>query len=178
MSRKLSDLTSEFAQQAKDLINECNSLGVEMRPYFTLRTPQEQAALWRQSRSTEQIQSKLAALRDGGADYLASCIEQVGPQHGRHVTNAIPGYSWHQWGEAMDCFWLVNGKAEWSDRTKVNDVNGYRLYAETANRLGITAGGLWRSFKDWPHVQSRAESHPGKIYTLSDIDAAMRERFG
>src|SRR6185369_14731386 len=102
-----------------------------------------------------EIALKIASLRDQGAPFLAHCLESVGPQSGDPVTNAIPGLSWHQWGEAMDCVWIVDGAAEWSTTRKVNGVNGYRAYANEAVRLGLTAGGFFRSLKDWPHVQLR-----------------------
>ena len=93
------------------------------------------------------------------------------------MTNAIPGLSWHQWGEAVDCFWLLDNKAEWSTRKQVNGVNGYANYAATASAMGLNAGGFWSSLKDWPHVQLRKESHPGKIYSLQEINNEMEKHF-
>ena len=119
MAADLSALVAQFHEQVDQLLNSCRARGIEMRPYSTLRTPFDQARLWRQSRSIEEIRDKIADLRASGASFLAHCLESVGPQHGEPVTNAIPGFSWHQWGEAVDCFWLVNGKAEWSQRRSI-----------------------------------------------------------
>jgi hypothetical protein len=177
MSRDLNDLVPEFRSQVVELLSVCGQSGYTMRPFFTLRTPFEQGILWRQSRSTQQVQQKITELQDSGADFLAHCIESVGPQNGRHVTNAVPGYSWHQWGEAVDCYWLLDGSAEWSTRKKVGGVNGYTNYAEKAESLGLTAGGHWTSFKDWPHVQMRTESNPGSIFSLQEINRQMADRF-
>lgn len=178
MAADLQPLVAEFRAKVEDLVANCRQHGGEMRPYCALRTPFEQAKLWRQSRALEEIRDKIASLKAAGADFLAHCIESVGPQNGGHVTNAPPGLSWHQWGEAVDCMWIVGGQAEWSTTKKVNGVNGYRLYAEEARKLGLSAGGLWTSFKDWPHVQLRAAGSPEKIMPLKDIDAEMRRRFG
>jgi len=82
-------------------------------PLFTIRTPEQQARRWRQSRTSEEIGEKVNWLRAQGAPYLASVIEDVGPQFGPKVTNAIPGLCWHQWGEAIDCFWNIEDRAEW-----------------------------------------------------------------
>ena len=98
-------------------------------------------------------------------------------QSGRHVTDAIPGLSWHQWGEAFDSFWVVDGEAEWSTTREINGLNGYRVYAVEAERLGLTAGGHWTNFKDWPHVQLRSASSPKSVFTIQEIDREMRERF-
>lgn len=176
-SRDMKDLVLDFRARVQNLLNACRARGVEMRPYTTLRDPFEQARLWRQSRTREQINRKVAQLREVGADFLAHCLESVGPQNGRHVTDAPPGLSWHQWGEAVDCFWVVEGQAEWSPERKVNGSNGYHVYAEEARRLGLTAGGHWSNFKDWPHVQLRAANNPQEVLSLQQIDEAMREGF-
>lgn len=174
----MNDLIPELRRKVEELLEKCALRGVEMRPYYTLRVPFEQAKLWRQSRTTEEVRGKINEFKAAGADFLAFCFESVGPQNGRHVTNAPPGFSWHQWGEAVDCFWVVNGEAEWSAAKKVNDVNGYKVYAEEAVNLGLEAGGYWRSLKDWPHVQLRPESNPGRLFTLMEINDEMKRRFG
>jgi peptidoglycan LD-endopeptidase CwlK len=177
-TRDLNLLVDEFRRKVIALLDRCTARGATMRPYFTLRSPFEQARLWRQSRSREQIEAKIAELRSKSAPFLADCIERVGPQHGDPVTNAVPGLSWHQWGEAADCFWLVDGEAEWSPRKEINGLNGYQVYAEEAQAAGLTAGGLWPSFKDWPHVQLRSSSSPLQVMSLTEIDTRMKERFG
>jgi len=178
MAVDLHSLVPEFQGKVQDLIAACAARQVVMRPYNAVRTPAEQAVLWRQSRSKEEIDQGIQKLRLAGAPFLADCIEQAGPQHGDPVTNAMPGLSWHQWAEAVDCVWVVGDKAEWSTAKKVDGVNGYRVYAEEAVRLGLTAGGNWTSFKDWPHVQLRAQASPDKGMSLAEIDAEMRRRFG
>jgi hypothetical protein len=64
--------------------------------------------------------------------FLAQCIERVGKQFGEHVTNAIPGLSWHQWGEAADSAWVVDNEVVWSIEETVNGLNGYMVYADEA----------------------------------------------
>ena len=177
-SRNIDDLIAELRPIARTLITNCRARGIEMRPYETLRSPTEQGILWRQSRTREQVRAKVAELRDQGAEFLASCIESVGPRSGRHVTDAPPGLSWHQWGEAFDSFWVINGDAEWSTTRTVNGLNGYHVYADEIERLDLTAGGHWPNFKDWPHAQLRSETSPLRVFTLTEINRVMRERFG
>lgn len=179
MAVALDGLDNNFRQQMENLLHQLIGIGVEMRPYFGLRTPLEQAKLWRQSRSTEEIDSGIARLRNGGANFLADVLRDAGPQHGPHVTNALPGLSWHQWGEAVDCFWAVNGVAEWSATKIVDGINGYKVYAQRAKLMGLEAGGFWNSIKDWPHVQLRPEPSPTVAgLTLAEIDEEMRARYG
>ena len=178
MAADLNLLKPEFKAKVDELLQKCNAKGIIMRPNEGLRDPFTQAKYWRQSRSSQQIAAKIADLKAQGAPFLAFCIESVGPQHGDPVTNAIPGLGWHQWGEALDCFWVVDGEAEWSVKRKVNGQNGFQVYAQIADQIGLTAGGLWTSLKDWPHVQLRKAANPLGQFTLPQIDAAMKSQFG
>jgi len=178
VSRDLEDLKPKMLKTSKSLLSRCKKSGYVMRPYSTLRDPFQQARFWRQSRSIEEINKKIEFFSKNEALFLAHCLESVGPQYGDHVTNAAPGYSWHQWGEALDCFWLVDKKAEWSSQKKINGVNGYRNYSKLAQELGLTSGGLWRDLKDWPHVQLRSATSPAKELTPSEIAAEMENDFG
>ena len=178
MAADLELIAPELKDKVEQLIASCAARGLVMRPSAGLRDPFEQGRLWRQSRAIEEIQAAVQRLQQAGAAFLAHCIESVGPQHGDPVTNALPGYSWHQWGEAVDCFWLLDGKAEWSTTKKVDGLNGYRVYADQAETLGLVAGGHWPRFKDWPHVQLRPDSSPVGTLTALKINAVMEERFG
>jgi hypothetical protein len=177
MAADLNLLVTDFKGITEELLHRCSENGIEMRPTEGLRTPFTQAIYWRQSRTREEIQKKVAQLKKNRAHFLADCIESVGPRNGPHITNCIPGYSWHQWGEAVDCMWVVNNRAEWSLRKKINGMNGYSTYALIAKQLGLDAGMLWRRFKDAPHVQLRPAADPSKLYSLREIDQAMEQRF-
>jgi Fungal chitosanase of glycosyl hydrolase group 75/D-alanyl-D-alanine carboxypeptidase len=179
MAARLTDLVPSFREKIGQLLQKCSTKGVTMVPSEAVRSPHQQAIYWRQSRSTSEINSAIAMLRNEGAPYLADVLEGVGPHHGDEVTKVLPGNSWHQWGEAIDCFWEVDGQAEWSTTKKINGINGFQLYAEEAKGLGLDPGLLWRSFKDAPHVQLRSTANPrASGLNWSAIDAAMRERFG
>ncbi|WP_024279069.1 glycoside hydrolase family 75 protein [Xanthobacter sp. 126] len=178
MSTKINDLVEPFREPVAQLLANCEARGIRMVPTETLRTPWQQAIYWRQSRSIVEIRAAVAQLRAEGAPFLAEVIEAVGPRNGDEVTRALPGNSWHQWGEAIDCFWEVDGKAEWSTVKKVNGLNGYSVYADEAAKLGLDAGLKWSSFKDAPHVQMRSVANPKSSgLTWAQIDATMRERF-
>jgi peptidoglycan L-alanyl-D-glutamate endopeptidase CwlK len=182
MSRDLSVLTPELRAGVDAALASCRALGIEMRPYETLRDPWTQARYWRQSRSIETIEATIGDLERQGASFLAHVLRSVGPQSGEHVTDALPGASWHQWGEAVDCFWVLNNEAEWSTRKAValsdgRVKNGYHVYAEESAGQGLTSGGLWNDVKDWVHVQKRPKSVL-EYYSWPQIDQEMRQRFG
>jgi hypothetical protein len=179
MAISINDLTPEFRPKVIDLLQNCLARKIQMVPYQSVRAPAQQAKYWRQSRSIAEINQAIAMLRSEGAPHLAEVMESVGPQNGDEVTRVLPGNSWHQWAEAVDCFWEVEGKAEWSTTKKINGANGYHVYAEEAKKLGLTAGLLWPRFKDAPHVQLRKDDNPRSSgLSWPDIDQAMQDRFG
>jgi hypothetical protein len=172
-SRKLQDLVPEFRKLAEKLIQNCAARGVIMRPFFTLRGPAVQGKLWCQSRSAEQIRVEIQNLKSQKAKYLASFLNPKFGSMGRWASNAIPGLSWHQWGEAIDCY--VEGPNQEAIWTPSH--SGYKIYAEEAVKLGLEAGALWRS-RDAVHVQLRKDASPLKTgLTLVQIDAEMAKRF-
>lgn len=177
MSHILNSLLPDFKEKIEIVLGNCLNRGVEMRPNEGLRDPLKQARYWRQSRTTEEIRTKILQLRNKDSNFLADCLESVGPQYGDHVTDAIPGLSWHQWGEAIDCYWVVNGRASWDLNLVINGLNGYMVYADEARNLGLNAGYFWRRFKDAPHIQLRDENSPAKLYSYPEIDHIMETRF-
>lgn len=171
MARDLTLLEDDFETQVGHLLAGLLRDGYHMRPFFTLRTPWEQARLWRQSRTTQEIHNVAAMLAREGAPFLREALVSVGPQMGRWATNALPGQSWHQWGEAVDCFVLEHGKAVWR-----RSHPGYQRYAERARELGLHSGYFW-SRPDAVHVQ-KGEGKVRSLYTWAQIDEQMRRRFG
>jgi hypothetical protein len=174
-TRELSALTAEFGKLAAELLANCEQKGAPMRPFYTLRGPGVQARLWCQSRSAVQIQAQAAALRKAGAPWLASLLDVKFSMSGPAVTNALPGLSWHQWGEAVDCFAVgVTGAAIWDPKH-----SSYRIYAEEAKNLGLEAGGLWTRFPDAVHVQWRKAPSPLSAgLSWISIEEEMARRFG
>lgn len=165
-------LNSVFATKCQELLDSCATQDIIMVPYSGFRTLEEQAKLWRQSRSTAEITQKIAALRTSECDYLADIIEKVGPQPmGRLVTNAIPGLSWHNWGKAMDCYRLRDGKASWISR----DYTNYGIIA-SGKPIHMKWGGDFRD-PDYGHVQmmdKEVEHAHGLLY----VNDYFREREG
>ena len=167
MSRNLDDLQPDFRAAVDLVLADCRELGVEMRPFFTTRSPAEQARLWRQSRTWAQIQAAIEAMRNQGAPWLASVLYDVGPQHGKHATGALPGRSWHQWGLAVDCFLVgPQGEALWDSLEP-----GYDVYAQAVLKRGLHLGPTW----DRVHIQAR----PGSVsMPWAVVEEAMQTRWG
>ncbi len=77
---------------------------------------------------------------------------------GNHVTNAGAYQSYHQFGLGADCAFLRNGKLVISEKDPWA-MQGYRLYGELAESVGLVWGGRWKMM-DFGHVELRK---PGMI---------------
>lgn len=169
-------LDPEFAAKLTQLEAACAEAGVTIRPYFGLRDPVEQAKLWRQSRSDLIIKQAHAKLLLQDAPFLAACLDKAGPQpYGQLKTRALPGQSWHQFGEGMDYEWIVNGEVDWT--VNLDDPkNGYATLIRLAPTVGLVSGA---PFKDFDHVQKRTGGSPMDYgMSMPEIDAAMKAKFG
>ncbi len=176
MSRNIDDLRRSFRPIARELISKTSGRGFAMVPYFTLRTPEQQAKLWRMTRGKTEIGNKVQSLLDDGALYIANVIESVGPQFPTdgvtgHVTKAVPGQSWHNWGEGLDCYLKIGGGIEWGEH------EGYDAYGEVAEELGLEWGGNW-GFKDLGHVQVAPMSPLNFFDSWIDLSSALERKFG
>ena len=78
-------------------------------------------------------------------DYLASL--------GRQVTNASAYQSYHQYGLAADCGFMLNGRLVIDERDPWT-MRGYRLFGEAAESVGLSWGGRWKMM-DFGHVELR-----------------------
>jgi len=145
----LQTLNEDFLKKLMEAFEIIKGKGFELRPFYCRRDPWEQAKLWRQSRTKDTIERTIGMLKRSNAEYLAQILEEVGPQSGRWATNAIPGASHHQYGNAIDCFVLDphSGKAIWNPNNP-----GYQVYAEAATSVGLESGYFW-SKKDMVHCQ-------------------------
>lgn len=160
-SRDLNDLIDEVRERAVEVEQACKeAAGFDLLIYCTLRPLDEQARLYRQSRSRAEINLKLQKYRSRGFDYLADVLEGVGPCYGKHVTNAGPGESWHNYGQAFDAVPLIGGKAAWN---YLNARSYWDAYGEAVRQVGLQWAGDWTRFREYPHSQLNQGSNPLKL---------------
>lgn len=94
--------------------------GVDFRVTQGLRTWQEQANLYAQGRTA----------------------------HGVIVTNAEPGYSWHNFGLAVDFVPMLLGQPLWETSQPQ-----WKAIISLAPSCGLVSGSTWTHFPDFPHLQ-------------------------
>lgn len=151
---RLSGLHSVVKVAAETLIERCYKRGVPIVITQGLRSITEQDALYAQGRT----------------------------KPGAIVTNARGGYSFHNFGVAIDFALLMpDGKAVSWDMKRDGNANGRADWYEVvdeAKALGFTWGGDWKSFVDNPHFEMTfgltcAQYRAGKRPAQAQLDAAI-----
>ncbi|WP_341279347.1 M15 family metallopeptidase [Paenibacillus sp. FSL H8-0537] len=151
---KLAGLLAPVRAASERLIERCYARDIPIVITQGLRTIAEQDKLYAQGRTTA----------------------------GSIVTNARGGYSYHNFGVAIDFALLSpDGKQAYWDTKRDGNVNQTVDWAEVvdeAKRLGFAWGGDWTSFKDYPHFEmtfglSTAQLRAGIRPTTAQITAAM-----
>ena len=144
-------LVPEVRLKALETFRLCETAGVPLRFYYTLRTAEMQAKLWRQGRPAVEINAAIKRLRDQGKNELAELLKRPGPQTGPKVTNALPGESYHQIGRAWDAgpYDATIPDFLWDVKTHHEK---WDVYREAVEMSGMTSGASWN---DWPHAEWR-----------------------
>ena len=106
-----------LAEKAMQILDLANTEGYQLRITQGLRTFAEQDKLYAQGRT----------------------------RPGNRVTNARGGFSYHNYGIAVDFAFVVKGEISWDERL-------YKNIGRWAGRVGLEWGGGWR-FTDLPHCQ-------------------------
>lgn len=73
-------------------------------------------------------------------------------QSGKSKADGVNKKSYHQSGNALDVFAYVNGKASWNE-LHLALIAAAMLQAASELGYALEWGGLWKSFKDYPHFQ-------------------------
>ena len=116
------------AEKSEQLVQQAESMGIEILITDGFRSADEQNNLHNQGRSAP----------------------------GNVVTHARGGESYHNYGLAIDfALRLDNGDVVW-DLERDDNGNGERDWYEVAaigKELGFSWGGDWQRFKDYPHLE-------------------------
>ena len=142
-SRSLDDLHPQVRIMARQLIEQAKCVGIPLTVTFTLRSFETQAILYAQGRTAP----------------------------GRVVTNARAGYSYHNYGLALDVVpTSLLALPKWGDTA---DCQGHtnNLWSKVGaigKEIGFRWGGDFIRFKDRPHFEWSGE------LTLADLRAGRQ----
>lgn len=119
-ARKLVGVHPSIREKALVLVQRCHAENIFIQVTQGLRTMAQQEAIYAQGRTTA----------------------------GSIVSNAKPGYSYHNYGLAFDIVVLtIDGKANWTVNSEWNRAG------KIGQSLGLEWGGAWTNFVDYPHFQ-------------------------
>lgn len=147
MSRRLEDLDGKFRPTIEEIIKETETEYRVYKPFFTYRSPSEQAALWVGSREYPVVKRNIDKFKGSMAVLLERAWSENHGVKTAWKTNALPGFSWHQHRLAVDLYSLdkKTRKAVWT-RSYYDDLE------EAAIKAGLTSGYRWTN-PDPCHVQ-------------------------
>jgi peptidoglycan L-alanyl-D-glutamate endopeptidase CwlK len=149
MSTSLSDLTNETRLKASKALATLLKNNVPYVVTYTLRTQQEQYALWCQGRKSL---IEVNAERKKAGLYLLVAKENlytVTNCNGTKQSEGGTGRSPHQTGKAIDVVPLENGKAVWPSLADTR----WEQIAGAFREQGFECGKDWKDFPDYPHYQ-------------------------
>lgn len=146
MTNDIDALAPDVVPVAKTFVAELLRRGIRHKVTSTLRTAEEQLALYAQGRAQLSV---VNALRKNAGMYILGEKE-----NGYTVTNCdgVNNKSRHQGGKAMDVVPLGNnGNPVWPP---VDDARWLQI-AEVGESYGLSWGGRWMT-PDCPHYELRA----------------------
>ncbi len=118
-SRKIADLNPETAALCRQFVAKCIEQSIDIIITSTYRDFESQDELYKQGRVTP----------------------------GPIVTNAKPGFSYHNFKVAFDFAPIQNGKIDW------NNTHLFHRCGEIAESVGLEWAGRWRRFPELAHCQ-------------------------
>ena len=153
----LKDLVPEVRAIFQAFLDDCEGQGLPLLVHSGLRSLEEQARLYRRSRSPLQIGHKVDELREAGFGFLADKLESVGPQPtGPWATSAAPGESWHNYGMAIDAVLMVDGKPDWD----IHFPPKWHQVGDIAVKHGLEWAGNWKKSCEFVHFQAGRGNNP------------------
>lgn len=124
---RLAQVHPKLQNLAKEMDVYLASQGIQIRVVQGFRTFKQQADLYAQGRTTP----------------------------GHIVTDAPPGYGYHEYGTAIDCVPGIRGSTLWQPNWNIESPD-YPTMVRVGTGLGLVSGSTWK-LRDWPHFQLGGE---------------------
>jgi peptidoglycan L-alanyl-D-glutamate endopeptidase CwlK len=121
-------------------ITACQQSGIDLLVTCTLRSGDEQNALYAQGRQPLDVVNGLRTVLG-----LAPITEK---ENSRTVTDARGGYSFHQYGLAYDVVPLESGKPAWDEHAGI-----WSRVGAIGEQCGLEWAGKWVHRTEYPHFQ-------------------------
>ena len=123
----------------KTILGRSEGKMVGLKPELEVRTNQLISEMFKRGHAVMVFQGFRSFAEQ---DYLYA---QGRTRRGAIVTNARAGQSAHNFGNAVDIVFLMNGRPSWDNS------HPWSLLGEVGEGVGLSWGGRWASFPDRPH---------------------------
>ena len=149
MSRRLEDLQPRVQAAAARAISDLMARGVPFAITYTLRTYEEQSALYAQGRETlsavneKRLKAGLRPLVESENKYTVTNCDGI------KISEGGKGRSPHQLGTALDVVPEYDGRPVWPDKSDER----WKQISGVFKQHGFEWGGDWKDFLDLPHYQ-------------------------
>lgn len=170
-----SGLNSTFAIMLKAAMIVAEEEGILVVPTCGLRTPWEQARLWKGQHSQEDI-DRLICFRKEQMPFIVGLIEEVDAQAAPEkdpriswlfpIQYEFPGFSMSQWGLAMDFVIVTTDSNDIIDKAML-----YDKFRDIAEQFLLTV-------KPWGYVELTKPANILRSMSYVEIDRRCRERWG
>ncbi len=138
MENNLEKLETSFKKLVYKFLSECQKQGIQVKIYNTLRTKEEQYAIYLQGRAPLEVVNEARK---------RAKLPPINQSENKIVTYLKN--SPHCYGLAIDFVPIINGKVVW------NNDEIWEKCGKIAEMLGLEWGGRWKNFLDKPHIQMK-----------------------
>jgi hypothetical protein len=161
----LSGCHPELQRRALELVRLGWKNNLSFGVYMALRTWDVQKALYLQGR---------VSLGEVNKQRSIAGLKPIVEAENRIVTQADAGSSWHNYGLAVDL--VEDGDPtmagiQWSWKNNFN----YLKLGALGKEVGLSWGGLWKSFKDYPHFEMTGGLSLGEAKRLYLIRKSLKD---
>jgi hypothetical protein len=158
----LDGLEPEFRTKLIAVIRECLAAGMQIEPEIGIISVQEQAKSWRRSSTDNEIDQAIFKFTSEGCQYLAGVLTKANSPVGSPITDKLPGYAWHNYGEEVE-FNIPANK------------DSLAMLKKAAKKQDLTVD---ISFSGNISVRKSPFACPKEVYTAQEIDKIMHEKWG
>lgn len=158
----LDDLEPEFREKLVCIIRECIAADFTLDIKVGTLSVEQQAKLWRRSRTDSEIDHAIFELEQEKCPFLAEILRRANSPVGTAVTDKMPGFSWHNFGEEVEVC-MPEDKADLTILKKV------------VKKHDLT---LSNSFVGDISIRKSPFENPLDVYKAQEIDKLMREKWG
>lgn len=157
---RLALLCPIFSVRVSALLGALAAEGFELEVVQGLRSWNEQQAIYDKGRTAPGE----PCTHNGVKRAVGSCSMHP---FGATVTPCLPGYSWHNYGLAVDCApdnpAIPGYQADWNEANP-----GWKRFADLAKSQGFTVGAQFRTRPDLPHIELTGRFPAGLVGTAGD----------